>query len=184
MVTIKPFNLQNMALHYKWNKDEELNYYDSEYLPQNGSFESFLRRVKSVLDEKNDTADLFEIYLSERDKLIGIVDLHDIDTLNRRCYVKCIIGDRKYVGKKYEVEALRQTLAYCFNELGMHKVYTTAYDSNTGWIEEVQKMGFRQEGKLREHAIKKDKYCDKFVFGLLAEEYEEAQKESELHAVN
>ncbi|MFH5831100.1 GNAT family N-acetyltransferase [Halalkalibaculum sp. DA3122] len=184
MVTIKPFDQQNVALHYKWSNDEELNYFDSEDIHKVESFESFLRHIKSVVDEKNATADLFEIHLSGNGKLIGIVDLHEIDPQNRRCYVKCSIGDRKYTGKKYEVEALRKTLAYCFNELEMHKVCTAAFDFNTTWIEEVQKLGFRQEGKLREHLRRDDGYCDKLVFGLLDQEFEQAQQETELHPVN
>ncbi len=184
MVTIKPFDQQNVALHYKWNNDEELNYYDSEYPHEIESFDSFLRRIKSVLDDRNESADLFEIHLSENDKLIGIVDIHGIDQHNRRCFINCTIGDRKYADEKYEIAALRKMLAYCFNELEMHKVCTTAFDFNSTWIDEVQKMGFKQEGELREHVLKEDAFCNKLIFGLLAEEYQQAQKSSELRAVN
>lgn len=43
MVEIKPFDLQNITLHYKWNNDEELTYYDSEYPHAHESFESFCK---------------------------------------------------------------------------------------------------------------------------------------------
>ncbi|MDR8391115.1 GNAT family N-acetyltransferase [Aliifodinibius sp. S!AR15-10] len=184
MVKIKPFDQQNVALHYKWNNDEEVNYYSSEDSPQVESFNAFLRRVKTVLDERNEKADLFEIHLSENDKLIGIVDIHDIDLHNRRCHVKCTIGDRKYAGQNYETAALRKILAYCFKELGMHKVTTAAYDFDTTWIKEVQKLGFKKEGLLRDHAVKGETYCDKLIFGLLSEEYKQSQKSSELRVAN
>lgn len=178
MVEIKEFNLQNVSVHYKWNNDKELNYYDSDYPHQHESFETFLKRIKSVLDERNETNELFEIHLSENDKLIGIVDVHAIDKYNKRCFVNCTIGDRKYAGKGYDVEALKIVLDHCFNEKGMHKVGTVAFDFNTSWIESVEKLGFQQEGQLREHVIKNDAYCDKLIFSLLEKDFQSNKVEA------
>lgn len=175
MVEIKDFDLQNVSVHYKWNNDKELNYYDSDYPHQHESFEAFLKRIKSVLDERNATHDLFEIHFSENDKLIGIVDIHAIDKYNRRCYVNCTIGDRDYAGKGYDIDALKIVLNHCFNQKEMHKVATTAFDFNTSWIKGVKELGFKQEGQLREHVIKQDKYCDKLIFSLLESDYNHSE---------
>jgi len=177
MVEIKEFDLQNVSVHYKWNNDKELNYYDSDYPHRHEDFDAFLSRIKSVLDDRNDTADLFEVHLKENNKLIGIVDIHSIDTYNRRCYVNCTIGDRDYAGKGYDAEALKKVLGHCFNERNMHKVATTAFDFNTTWIESVKKLGFEQEGQLREHVLKKESFCDKLIFSLLKKDYKSLQKE-------
>ncbi|MDX1617683.1 MAG: GNAT family protein [Balneolaceae bacterium] len=183
MVEIKPFDLQNVTVHYKWNNDEELNYYDSEYPHEIESFDSFLNRIKTVLDEENTASELFEIHLAQNDKLIGIVDIHAIDAYNRRCYVNCTIGDREYSGSAYEMGALKQSLDYCFEQLKMHKVLTTAFDFNTQWIGEVRQLGFRKEAELRKHVLKKGIYRNKLIFGLLSDEYEKTAKNSELSAV-
>ena len=174
MVEIKPFDLQNVVTHYNWNNDEELNYYDSEYPHIYESFESFLKRVKSVIDDQNAAADLFEIHLSDNNELIGIVDIHSIDTYNRRCFVECTIGDKDFANRGYEGEALRRALDYCFSEMEMHKVCVSSFDFNTNWIEQVLSLGFRKEGEFRDHVLKKGKYRNKLFFGLLAEEYEKA----------
>ncbi len=178
MVEIKEFDLQNVSVHYKWNNDKKLNYYDSDYPHQHESFETFLKRIKSVLDERNETSELFEIHLSENDKLIGIVDIHAIDKYNKRCFVNCTIGDRKYANKGYDEKALKIVLDHCFNEKGMHKVGTAAFDFNTSWIESVEKLGFQQEGQLREHVIKNDEYCDKLIFSLLEKDFQSNQVEA------
>lgn len=172
MVEIKPFDLQNVTIHYKWNNDEELNYYDSEYPHQHESFESFLKRVKSVVDERNQTAELFEIHLEENDALIGIVDIHAIDEYNQRCFVNCTIGDRSYAGEGYDHEALKIILSHCFNKKNMHKVGATSFDFNTSWINQLEKLGFQKEGELREHVLKKGTFRNKLIFSLLKEEYE------------
>lgn len=178
MVEIKQFDLQNVSVHYKWNNDKELNYYDSDYPHQHESFETFLKRIKSVLDDRNETSDLFEIHLTENDKLIGIVDIHAIDKYNKRCFVNCTIGDREYAGKGYDVEALKIVLAHCFKEKGMHKVATAAFDFNTSWIDSVKKLGFKKEGQLREHVLKNDAYCDKLLFSLLENDFQSNRVEA------
>lgn len=183
MVEIKPFDLQNVTIHYKWNNDEELNYYDSEYPHQHESFESFLKRVKSVVDERNQTAELFEIHLEENDALIGIVDIHAIDEYNQRCFVNCTIGDRNYAGEGYDLEALKIILSHCFNKKDMHKVGATAFDFNTSWINLLGKLGFQKEGELREHVLKKGSFRNKLIFSLLKEEYKAEEPEKKAFSI-
>lgn len=177
MVEIKPFDLQNVTIHYKWNNDPKLTYYDSEYPHEHESFDAFLKRVKAVVDERNETAELFEIHLPESNKLIGIVDIHAIDSYNKRCFVNCTIGDLSYTNQEYDVEAMKIILGYCFNERGMHKVATTAFDFNTVWIDHVKKLGFKKEGELREHVLKKDTFRSKLIFSMLEDEYREQYAE-------
>lgn len=170
MVEIKPFDLQNVALYYKWNIDEELN----DQRPENDqrqSFETFLRHIKSLVDKKNKTAELFEIHLRENHRLIGIVEVSSIDEDDHRCLLQCMIGDREYSRKGYEVEALKPVLAYCFNQRGMHKVQTAALKSDSYWIKEVSRLGFKQERTSGASAIKEDGAHNQLIFSLLAGEY-------------
>jgi len=176
MIKIKAFDLQNVSIHYKWNHDEDLNYYDFDSPHRRVSFKAFLRHIKSVLDESNETAELFEINLTDNDKLIGIVEIKAIDNYNRRCLVNCTIGNRNYAGEGYAKEALKIVLAHCFNEKDMHKVTTTAFDFDTAWIESVKELGFSQEGQLREHILKKDEYCDKLIFSILESDYKSSEE--------
>ncbi len=171
MVVLKEFNLQNVSVHFKWNNDPKLTYYDSDYPFQPESFEAFLTRIKSVISEENKSADLLEIHLAENDELIGIVDLYSIDIYNSRCCINCTIGSKNYIGQGYEFEAIKKALSYCFDQLGMHKVTTTVFDFNIHRIKNIQKVGFRKEGQLRKHVLKQDTFCDKLIFSLLKSEY-------------
>ena len=176
MVDIREFDLQNVMMHYKWSNNPKLSYYDSDYPYQPETFEAFLRRIKPVVHKDNTTAELFEIYLSHNNNLIGIVDLHSIDRYNRRCYVNCTIGDPTFRGQGYEAMAMEKVLSYCFERQGMQKVSTTAFDFNTSWIDCICQIGFSQEGRLRKHVLKSDTFCDKLIFGLLKSEYKSVQE--------
>jgi len=179
MIEIKPFDMEHVSTHYKWNNDKELSYYDSEYPHIHESFEDFIKRIKEVNDEGNNRAQLLEIIHTETGELIGIVDIHAIDHHHKRCFVNCTIGDRRFRGQGHGKTTLLKVLSYCFEELGMRKVATTAFDFNEKWINLVQKMGFQKEGELRKHVLKENTYHNKLIFSMLEEEYAELhQKET------
>ncbi|HKJ31970.1 MAG TPA: GNAT family protein [Balneolales bacterium] len=171
MVELKPFDFQNVQTHFKWNNDEELNFYDSDYPHKIESFESFLQRVKGEIHD-NPSTELLEIHSEKKHELIGIIDIHDIDYYNLRCTLECTIGEKRYWNKGYGKHAMAQALSYCFDDLKMNKVITAAFDFNKTWIGLVRKLGFNQEGELREHTFKQDRFHNKLMFGMVKSEYE------------
>lgn len=172
MIELRPFDLGNAKTHFRWNNDEELNFYDSDYPHRKESFTDFVGRLERVTADDNFANRLLEIHVTDTKELIGVVDIFRIDHYNKRCYIECSIGDKKYRKKGYGEAALRKALTICFTDMGMNKVTTTAFDFNEGWSALVQKVGFTKEGVLRKHTLKQDTYRDKLVFGLLREEYE------------
>lgn len=179
MITLRPFDLQNIGLHFKWNNDKELNYYDSDYPYRLEDFDSFIRRINIITDESEVSNFIYEIYASEFDKVIGVIDIMGVDRYNRQCSVDCCIGDKNYRNKGYGSNALIQALELCFEEFGMNKVTTSAFDFNKVWIHVVQKAGFSIEGTLRQHVLKGQAYSDKLIFGMLRREFELAHYSKE-----
>jgi len=171
MIELQPFNLDNVRLHYKWNIDREISFYDSETNQKFESFESFLSRMKSSLNSSNQTSKLFEIVEADAKRVIGIVDLYGIDFFNKRCFVSCTIGEKAYRGKGYGKEALHLTLIYCFEELGMKKVGATSLDFNDTWQRVLMLAGFRREGILRNHIWKEGVFRNKIIYSMLEPEF-------------
>ena len=64
-------------------------------------------------------------------------------------------------------------LMHAFNVLGLHKVCGQAIESNAASIAFHQKMGFREEGRLRDQQRILDWYHTLVCFGLLAKEWQE-----------
>ncbi|MDZ7694423.1 MAG: GNAT family protein [Balneolaceae bacterium] len=183
MVTIRPFDQKNLALHYKWYNEQECDYFISGQWGKAKSFKAFIQQVKSVLDDKNRSANIFEIHLTDSNKLIGVVHIHSIDLENKSCCVNCEVGHRDYNTTQYKIDALRQTLGYCFEELEMQKVMTTAFDYANGWEKQVQKLGFTKE--VKPSASKNGKPdLNNPVYKLKADQYGKGNKSSGLKAVN
>ena len=172
MIELRPFDMQNLTTHYEWNNDRELNFRDSEYPFKHEAFESFLNRIKAVVDQANANDKIFEIHHTEDDALIGVIYLNGIDEHNRRCFIDCTIGQPEYAHQGHEVSAMIKVLDYCFSELDLHKVYTSSFDFDEQWLSEVEALGFKREAVYRDHVYKRDAYHDKFVFGLLESEFD------------
>ncbi len=174
MVTLKPFNVENAKTHFEWNNDEELNYYDSDLPHQAESFDSFITRVNKILNSDIKSFEWLEVHTDEESpRLIGIIDIYNIDLHNKRCDLDCTIADRSYRGKGYGKAALYEALTYCYDILGMQKVNAYAFDFNSKWMHIMKQQGFMEEGVLRNHTFKETKLHDKHIFGILKEEFEE-----------
>lgn len=65
----------------------------------------------------------------------------------------------------------RQALLYAFGELGLHKVCGQALAFNEPSIRFHLRLGFQQEGVLREQHFDGERYHDIVCFGLLAAEW-------------
>jgi UDP-4-amino-4,6-dideoxy-N-acetyl-beta-L-altrosamine N-acetyltransferase len=64
------------------------------------------------------------------------------------------------------------SLSYAFKDLGLHKVCGQAIESNTASIMFHQKLGFTEEGRLRDQQRIGNQYHTLFCFGLLAKDWQ------------
>lgn len=176
MIDLQPFGLENVKKHYKWNNDPELSFIDSEYPHRFESFDSFYSRMKSLVENPYRNSELFEIVDSVHHKVIGIIEVFGIDNHNKRCFVSCTIGNKKYRGNGLGKKSLEMILNFCFNELKMNKVGAVSFDFNHRWIHILTKAGFSKEGELRNHVKKGSRYSNKLIYSILKSEFNILQK--------
>jgi RimJ/RimL family protein N-acetyltransferase len=60
---------------------------------------------------------------------------------------------------------------FAFEQLNLNKVRLRVYDFNLRGIKSYLKLGFKQEGVLRQELFKDGKYHDIVMMGLLREEW-------------
>jgi UDP-4-amino-4,6-dideoxy-N-acetyl-beta-L-altrosamine N-acetyltransferase len=70
-------------------------------------------------------------------------------------------------------------LSYAFDQLRVHKICGQSLGSNSASIRFHMKLGFQQEGVLRQHKRMNGRYEDLICFGLLCEEWRLRPKETE-----
>ncbi|WP_047986293.1 GNAT family N-acetyltransferase [Ornithinibacillus californiensis] len=111
----------------------------------------------------------------DRNIPIGVTSLINIDTKNRNAECIIDIGEKEYWGMGYGTEALKLLLDYAFLELNLHRVSLRVFSLNERAIHIYKKLGFVQEGVIREGLYRNGKWQDIITMGILKGEYLNAQ---------
>ncbi|MER6910539.1 GNAT family protein [Streptomyces sp. NPDC000594] len=81
-------------------------------------------------------------------------------------------GDHQRKG--YAAEAAVLLMRYMFAERRYHKCEVSVYAYNEASLALHRRLGFTEEGRLRDHAFLAGQYRDLVMMGMLAEEFAEA----------
>ncbi len=104
---------------------------------------------------------------------IGVVDLIHLDYKNKITDWGFYIGNKKFKGKGLGKVILYNLMKYVFEKMNLHKMHTVVLENNTVAIYLYRKMGFKEEGILRKHLLRDNKYNDLFIMGILNDEWNE-----------
>jgi RimJ/RimL family protein N-acetyltransferase len=83
--------------------------------------------------------------------------------------------DPRFWGKGYATEAARAVLHFGFTQMNVHRVTAWCVADNTASAHVLEKLGMRQEGRLREHQYFKGRWWDTLLYAILYDEWQ-AQK--------
>ena len=75
------------------------------------------------------------------------------------------------MGRGYGSAAIRAMLDHAFGPLGQHKVWVMNFKTNTRSLAINQRIGFIEEGVLREEYFHKDTWHDMVRMSILAREW-------------
>lgn len=120
---------------------------------------------------KNSTRKDFVICVKENDMPIGYCGLVNMDLKNRKAESYLGIGDKSQWGKGYATQARKAILDYGFDNLSLNKIYSYIWAENEAMIHINEKVGYKKEGLLRDDVFHEGEYRDKYLMGLLKDEY-------------
>jgi RimJ/RimL family protein N-acetyltransferase len=80
--------------------------------------------------------------------------------------------DPSHWGRGYATEAAAALLRFGFETLGLHRVWSYHVAPNERSAAVLRRLGFRQEGRLRENEHLRGAWHDTIVYGLLQSEWE------------
>jgi [ribosomal protein S5]-alanine N-acetyltransferase len=75
-------------------------------------------------------------------------------------------------------EVLPHVVHFGFTVMRLHRIEARVDPRNTGSVRLLQRLGFRQEGLLRDAALSQGAYCDTVLMGLLEDEWGAARPPS------
>jgi RimJ/RimL family protein N-acetyltransferase len=129
--------------------------------------------VESWAEEPDDTTVRFVIEVDG--EVIGQCQLSKVDHYRGLCDLGISLG-RAYWGEGYGQDAVRTLVGYAFRYLNMRKVCLDVLADDERAVGAYTKVGFVEEGRLRQHAWFEGAYVDALVMGLLREDWETASE--------
>ena len=103
-------------------------------------------------------------------KLVGGVGLHEIDRTNRHTDIHYWL-DEAQQGKGLVTRSCRAVLDHAFNDLGLNRIEIRCDPDNLRSRAIPEKLGFTQEGVLRQRVWKNNRFADLTVYGMLSSEW-------------
>ena len=164
-------NLEGADLEGPWL--DWLNDYEITRFLETGSFptthEGIGRYYQDVVQNPNNV--MLAIVDKASDGHIGNIKLGPINRFHRVADLAIMIGDKSCWGKGYGREAWELMVSYGFERLDLHKITLGVYADHHAAVKTYEKVGFKVEGTLGKHLFREGSYHDKYVMGLLREEY-------------
>jgi len=169
-ITLGPVKKEYIESYLKWFNDPEIT--------QNlNMFRPFTRMMEEDwienLKNRDDTI-VFAIIIPDEnnvEKLIGNCGIHAIDWKNRVAEVGITIGEKEYQSKGYGTEAMEVLLEYGFKTVNLNRIQLRVYEFNSRAINSYNKIGFIEEGRMRQAIFINGDYHDVIFMSILQEEW-------------
>ena len=171
LVKLRKIKISDASRFVKWFGDKEVNKFTTRRKLSLAEEKKWIKGMPKhwQIDRIFAIVTIFGIH-------IGSIGLHKIDKRDKNASYGIVIGDNNYWQKGYGTDASRLILDYGFNVLKMHRIYLRVYDYNKRAIEVYKNLGFKLEGKEREHNFYNNKFHDVFMMGLLRHEWQKAKR--------
>ncbi len=106
----------------------------------------------------------------EGDVCLGHVGLYKIDHRIRNAEFAILIGDESWQGRGIGQQISHQVIEFGFQQLNLHRIQLSVLATNSRAIHLYEKLGFKQEGVLRDGEFRDGGYIDVLIMALLESE--------------
>ncbi len=167
---LRPLELDDFADFFEYAQDPQVSTpgmwspYESEAVAKQ-DFE----HIVSLYEARN--LMWWAIEDKETRKMIGRCELADYDVEDKKAELSYALH-RQFWGRGYITEASHSIVYYGFHHLKVNRIGAQVFTDNLGSIRVLEKLGFIQEGRLRQYRYAHGQAKDVFIYGLLAEEWQ------------
>jgi len=167
-VILRPLSLKDAKNFTQWLSDPEV----TKFLEIHEQPRPSLKDEREYIVKKKRSGNGIQFALDSIDGThIGTIGLDTIDRYNKRASYGVFIGNKKYWGQGCGTEAGRLILEYGFRKLKLTRIYLHVYSFNIRGYKSYRRLGFRQEGVLRQHRFRSGHYYDEVIMGILRDEF-------------
>ncbi len=128
--------------------------------------------IEFYLEPEGKTYNRWGLVRKSDNQLIGTCGYHKW----AKRYFRAEIGydlSPGYWGQGYMAEALRVVIQHGFEGMGLNRIEALVYVENEPSVRLLRRLGFEQEGMLRDYFYLEAKFYDHYLFALLKREWKD-----------
>lgn len=166
IVRLRAMEPEDVDILYKWENDTNIWKVSNTTTPFS---RHILRRfIESQADDIFETRQL-RLMIEEKQggRLVGAIDLFDIDAYNRRAGVGILIYDTKDMCQGYASSALQLLIRYSFMVLNLNQLYCNLLFDNSPSLHLFRSKGFLTIGVKREWVKTTSGWMDEYMLQLI-----------------
>lgn len=144
--------------------------------------------VSSIAQEQwlnthfNDQNNFRFVIETPEDGAVGIATLTSLDWKNRSATHGIKLANKEERSKGIGTDTVMAIMRYAFDELGLHRLDGSWFDSNEASKNMYKKCGWKEEGIKRECIYKNGTFRDLVIVGILESDYRELIKKNQYWA--
>lgn len=173
-VLLRAFEREDLKLVHRWQNDEDVMRLARSSPDHTISREALEVRYEKAI--KGDDLTEREFIIEERstEKPIGWagITIHRWNRRSTSADIGLAIGEKDRWRKGYGTEVVGLLLREAFEQLNLHRVGWWTFAENAASLALAKKIGFREEGRIRDSVYFDNRFHDSIVLGLLKEEYD------------
>lgn len=149
---------------WRWNHDPEVMRWMGDGYPQQPGL------TKKWLEERPRNAYedlLLGIEVLDGGQLVGLVRLRDVEPETGGAELDIYLGEKESWGRGYATDALRTVCRYGFDKMRLHRIALTVVTENHAAHHIYRKVGFVEEGRLRQSFRRDGRWYDEFTMAML-----------------
>lgn len=165
------------AAYVGWLNDPET----TKYL-ESGRREETVESIRDYIRKYQGRTDalFLAIVLNEGNIHVGNIKLDKIDWTHRHATLGIMIGAAEARGKGLGVEVIVLALRHAFHTMKLHRVDLGVTEDNLPGLQCYRKIGFVEEGRLRESTLRERGYIDVLWMSVLSHEFDARHPELEM----
>ncbi len=166
---MRELELKDIGALYKiFSSEHVMEYYGMFPLEEYHQVERLVLTFKNGFDEKRSIR--WGITLKETGELIGTCGFHNMQLRNSRAEIGYEIAEEEW-NKGYVTEAIKAMIEFGFGVMALNRIEALVYPDNIASNRALEKIGFKEEGLLREYAFFREQFQDLLMHSILKNEF-------------